>query len=195
MEEGKLQALHDALCRHRGVEGLGLSSAYSWSKSAEPPKQRTDGLPSNALYAPFVKEGAYTTSNNRNHGDGRVIQTNFDDDSDEKRRRRKEQKKAEKKAAKLAEKKAAKLEEKKRLKREEKLKRKLQEEEERSRKKHKVDSSESKSKEKKKKDKPTATKDDVKSTVQPKDETLRSTVGEPTADKSKKKKKKKTSGK
>mmetsp|Transcript_13792 Transcript_13792/g.21022 ORF Transcript_13792/g.21022 Transcript_13792/m.21022 type:complete len:201 (+) Transcript_13792:95-697(+) len=127
MEEHKLQALHDALCRHRKSEGLGTSTSYSWTATSEL-KERNDGLPSNALYAYFLKEGSYDANAQRQDGDGRTIKRNFgdcegveDEFNESKKRRkekRKEEKKAKRKAEKLAAKKAAKLEEKKRLRRE-----------------------------------------------------------------------------
>eukprot|EP00567_Pseudictyota_dubia_P000113 CAMPEP_0197468390 /NCGR_PEP_ID=MMETSP1175-20131217/66058_1 /TAXON_ID=1003142 /ORGANISM="Triceratium dubium, Strain CCMP147" /LENGTH=308 /DNA_ID=CAMNT_0043004487 /DNA_START=103 /DNA_END=1026 /DNA_ORIENTATION=+ len=142
MEESKIQALHDSLSQLRRSAGLGVSSQYSWS--AAPTKTdesgnvvREDGLPTNALYANFLREGSYDRNSAaaRKYGDGRVIKRNFDDcakdtsgsnassdvDSEERRQRKiekKERKKAEKKAAKLEAKRQAKLEEKKRLRRE-----------------------------------------------------------------------------
>jgi len=131
MEESKLIALHDTLTKLGKQQGLGVSSQYSWATNAVI-EERKDGLPANALYANFVKEGSYDPSKKNLHGDGRMIKRNFDDttipqittddddDSPATKRRRKEEKKAEKKAKKkeekLAAKKAAKLEEKRRAK-------------------------------------------------------------------------------
>lgn len=156
MEEHKLQALHDALCRHRKSEGLGTSTSYSWTATSEV-KERNDGLPSNALYAYFLKEGSYDPNAKRQDGDGRTIKRNFGDcegaeeefNESKKRRKekRKEEKKAKRKAEKLAAKKAAKLEEKKRLRQEEERKKKRKAEKKKSSpkaKKQKVNDSEGK---------------------------------------------------
>ena len=132
MEEEKLIAFHDTLAKLQKRQGLGVSSQYSWAHAVDEGGQRKDGLPANALYANFLKEGSYDPSAKNLHGDGRKIKRNFDDipqitsddedDSPTAHERRKEerkaQKKAQKKEEKLAAKKAAKLEEKKRAKKE-----------------------------------------------------------------------------
>ena len=91
MEEVKLQALADSFAKHGGRKGLGTSGGeYSWSKTnsrneagVEQEQQqkegRDDGLPDNALYAPFVKEGSYNPSAKGHHGDGRAIKRDFSD--------------------------------------------------------------------------------------------------------------------
>ena len=134
MEESKLQAIADSLAKHKGRKGLGTHGGeYSWSKPATSTEEieRTDGLPNNALYSNFVKEGTYDPNKKSsiNHGDGRTIKRDFSDipavvedgstDSANKKKETKmtkEQRKAAKKAAKLEAKKQAKLEEKRRLK-------------------------------------------------------------------------------
>lgn len=135
MEDSKLQALADSLSKNSGRKGLGTysSGAYSWAKTAtaadEVDAKRTDGLPNNALYSNFVKEGGYDTNQKTpmNHGDGRAIKRDFSDipvlvedgsdgQSKKKKKLSKEEKKAAKKAAKLEAKKQAKLDEKKQLK-------------------------------------------------------------------------------
>lgn len=138
MEESKLQAIADSLSKHSGRKGLGTcSGAYSWSKTATSSTSPagTDGLPKNALYLHFVKEGTYdpTQKLNMNHGDGRAIKRDFSDiplivddasadvaSSKKSKKLSKEERKAIKKAAKLEAKKKAKLEEKRRLKKMEK---------------------------------------------------------------------------
>ena len=149
MEESKLQELVDTLSKHKKSQGLGVgSSAYSWAGTHVPSATTTsdtaassNGLPQNALYSLFRKEGSYdptAASSTMTHGDGRFIQRTFgdcskvsdDNDGEDERNKkekltkeeRKEQKKAERKAAKLEAKRLAKLEEKKRLKKEAKLK-------------------------------------------------------------------------
>eukprot|EP00538_Stauroneis_constricta_P009554 CAMPEP_0119550158 /NCGR_PEP_ID=MMETSP1352-20130426/3726_1 /TAXON_ID=265584 /ORGANISM="Stauroneis constricta, Strain CCMP1120" /LENGTH=200 /DNA_ID=CAMNT_0007595915 /DNA_START=77 /DNA_END=679 /DNA_ORIENTATION=+ len=144
MEESKLLALHDALCRHgKGRKGLGTNSgAYSWTQNkagaaaAGQSEQatRADGLPNNALYSNFVRSGAFDPDAKRDDGDGRPIKRDFtdiaaevstssdDDDAKEKKRKeQKEKKKAAKKAAKLEAKRQAKLEEKREAKRKARL--------------------------------------------------------------------------
>lgn len=126
MEDSKLQALHDSISKlTKGRNGLGTSRVYSWQKqnginnAHYNPEAR--GLPNNALYSNFVPAGIYDpNSKPANHGDGRYIKRNFDDD-DEGKEKTKEERKAEKKAAakaaKLEAKRQAKLEEKRQLKR------------------------------------------------------------------------------
>lgn len=129
MEESKVQALHDTLSKLKKSQGLGISSHYNFGKvkttEIDGKIVRTDGLPNNPLYFPFVREGTYdrNKSDASKYGDGRVIKRNFDDcnsDSDGgKKKKSKEERKAEKKAAKLEAKRQAKLEEKRRAKKEE----------------------------------------------------------------------------
>lgn len=140
MEEEKIQRLHDSLSKLRKGKGLGINSHYSWNvheslplkKDKDGNLSRDDGLPVNGLYSNFVKEGSYNPEkikeNNLNkYGDGRAIKRNFDDiqtisdeheeeSSKKVTRKSKEDRKAEKKAAKIEAKRQAKLEEKKRLK-------------------------------------------------------------------------------
>jgi len=143
MDEEKVQALHDTLARLKKSAGLGAASHYNFgkvkTKQIDGKTVREDGLPSNPLYFPFVREGTYdpSTANARKYGDGRAIKRNFYDcnpsasvndesgDSEgsenlrcKKKRKReaKENRKAEKKAAKLEAKRQAKLEEKRRAK-------------------------------------------------------------------------------
>lgn len=162
MEEDKIQKLHDSLSKLRRGTGLGTSSHYNFGsnvnnsdiggglvklKEGEDGKMhRDDGLPVNALYSNFVKQGSYSKKDTAlKYGDGRAIKRNFDDcsledgddggstssssPSPDKKKRKKEKKKKEKelkKAEKLEAKRKAKLEEKKRLKLEEKKLAKLQ---------------------------------------------------------------------
>jgi len=91
MEESKLQALHDSLSKLRGGQGLGVAAQYSWQKKKNkeggPLSSATEhGLPSNALYANFVPEGALydpTHKTQRTFGDGRHIKRNFSDNEDD----------------------------------------------------------------------------------------------------------------
>ena len=157
MEDVKAQALHDALCKHRKSQGLGVATTYSWAATVGQPEERTDGLPANMLYSFFLKEGNYDPTQKVKDGDGRLIIRDFshylvsNSDSDKKKKlskeERKEQKKADKKAAKLEVKKTAKMEEKKRLKKEAKLKTS----EDEDNKKRKSDKDEDKPKKKKRK--------------------------------------------
>ena len=134
MEEEKIQRLHDTLSKLRRSEGLGMATHFNFNSSTTD-KKRTDGLPTNALYSNFLKEGSYdpNTSSALKYGDGRAIKRNFDDcgkvsssddesstNSEERKRRKKLEKKEKKKAAKLEAKRQAKLEEKRRLKLQEK---------------------------------------------------------------------------
>ena len=123
MEETKLQALADSLSKHGGRKGLGLSGGeYSWSKTNnrneagvdDGEQRRNDGLPNNALFSNFVREGTYDLEASRGqHGDGRTIKRDFSDiHSDDKAA-----KKASKKAAKIEAKRQVKLEEKRKAKR------------------------------------------------------------------------------
>eukprot|EP00539_Tryblionella_compressa_P005978 CAMPEP_0178766646 /NCGR_PEP_ID=MMETSP0744-20121128/19182_1 /TAXON_ID=913974 /ORGANISM="Nitzschia punctata, Strain CCMP561" /LENGTH=304 /DNA_ID=CAMNT_0020422395 /DNA_START=18 /DNA_END=933 /DNA_ORIENTATION=+ len=146
MEETKLQALADSLSKHGGRRGLGTySGAYSWTKTQKTSSapntapERTDGLPNNALYANFVREGTYDPNVKAEDGDGRVIKRDFSDSlelvatqnesssssslsgaSNNKKADEKAKRKAAKKAAKLEAKRQAKLEEKRKKKRAEK---------------------------------------------------------------------------
>jgi len=159
MEEDKIQRLHDSLSKLRKHAVLGVSSHFNFgggsgTGSCESTKRgeskngeliRDDGLPVNALYSNFVKEGLYDpTKRNQNdaakYGDGRFIKRNFDDSisakeeksddfvsssssGDRQQRKRKQDKKRMKekeKKKKKEEKKAAKLIRKKELKLEEK---------------------------------------------------------------------------
>ncbi len=133
MDEEKIQRLHDTLSKLGKGKGLGTSSHYNFGGSsnvnnAVPIKEdksgrlyREDGLPVNALYSNFVKQGSYKKQDSAlKYGDGRAIKRNFDDctpdlikgekrddDSDgdgstkSAKRRRKQKKKALKKAEKL----------------------------------------------------------------------------------------------
>lgn len=134
MDEEKLQRLHDTLTKlGGGRKGLGTSSHYNFggggNDNGVPIKEgkdgqifREDGLPVNALYANFVKQGSYKKQESKlKYGDGRAIKRNFDDctpdlterekegdDSDSSdrstkssKRRKKEKKRALKKAEKL----------------------------------------------------------------------------------------------
>mmetsp|Transcript_64 Transcript_64/g.89 ORF Transcript_64/g.89 Transcript_64/m.89 type:complete len:240 (+) Transcript_64:111-830(+) len=139
MEEEKAQELHDSLSTLKRSAGLGTSSHFNFGGQLSATKNirkdgkliRNDGLPTNALYSNFVKEGSWSKNNHSDasrYGDGRQIKRNFDDcvmeeqrkdssnksDKEEMKRKLKEKKKAEK----LAAKKREKLEEKRRLKRE-----------------------------------------------------------------------------
>jgi hypothetical protein len=136
MEEAKVQALHDTLSKLKKSAGLGVSSHYNFGKikttEVDGKVVRADGLPSNQLYFPFVREGTYDKekSDASRYGDGRVIKRNFDDcnsdgssnssNSHDKKKLAKEKKKAKKKAAKLEAKRQAKLDEKRKAKIEEK---------------------------------------------------------------------------
>ena len=150
MEETKLQALVDSLSGHGGRKGLGTNQEYSWSKtnnrnesgteqknsSLEKQQQgRDDGLPDNALYAPFLREGAYDPTAKSHHGDGRTIKRDFSNknhdhdavaaitessSSSDNNNLTKEERKAAKKAIKLEAKRQAKLEVKRKAKRAEK---------------------------------------------------------------------------
>ena len=142
MEEEKIQRLHDTLSKLRKGKGLGVSSHYNFGgptssdNGAVPIKEdedgklyRDDGLPVNALYSNFLKQGSYTKKNSAlKYGDGRKIKRNFDDcrqkdgnddnNNDENsssdcssrsvKRRKKEKKKALKKAEKMEAKKKVK---------------------------------------------------------------------------------------
>lgn len=127
MEEDKIQKLHDTLSKLKKGKGLGTSSHYNFggghtSNNGIPFKEgkdgkifREDGLPINALYSNFVKEGSYSKQDSAlKYGDGRVIKRNFDDCANEDdenskdnensrsiKKRKKEEKKALKKAEKL----------------------------------------------------------------------------------------------
>jgi hypothetical protein len=124
--------LVDTLSKHKKGQGLGVrsSSYYSWSGTQNTENvEVTNGLPRNPLYAYFRKEGTYDPkATTTSHGDGRFIQRNFDqstDDDESQGEAKKKEKKGLNREAKLEEKKRlkreAKLEEKKRLKREAKL--------------------------------------------------------------------------
>jgi len=125
MEETKVQQLCDTLGKLKKSAGLGISSSYNFGNrnnndaiASSSTKVRSDGLPNNALYANFVREGTYDPNDPDRanpYGDGRVIKRNFDDcvsvsddnssDNDERsRKHKKKQKKAEKKAKKKEEK-------------------------------------------------------------------------------------------
>lgn len=146
MEESKIQALHDTLSKLRKSAGLGVASHFNFGSATTKTDSnekviRTDGLPNNALYANFLREGDYnpSKSNANKYGDGRLIKTDFSDcagvcevsggessgeNSDSLRKKKiekKQRKKAEKKAAKLEAKRQAKLEEKRRAKRGQKI--------------------------------------------------------------------------
>lgn len=134
MEEHKVQALHDTLAKLKKSAGLGVASQYSFgnikTKQVDGQTVREDGLPSNPLYFPFVKEGLYdpTATGAGKFGNGKVIKRNFDDcksgSDDEKdnmtaskksKKKRKsedgkEKKKAEKRLLKIEAKRQAKLE-------------------------------------------------------------------------------------
>ena len=127
MEEDKIQKLHDTLSKLKKGKGLGTSSHYNFGgshannngipfKEGEDGKIfREDGLPMNALYSNFIKEGSYSKQDSAlKYGDGREIKRNFDDcvneddknskendDSRSSKKRKKEEKKALKKAEKL----------------------------------------------------------------------------------------------
>lgn len=138
MEEQKVQALHDTLAKLKKSQGLGIASHYNFggkikTKEVNGQTVREDGLPSNPLYFPFVREGSYdrNASTAAKYGDGREIKRDFEDCkgshlvSDEGasqqggkkgKKASKEQRKAEKKAAKLEAKRQTKLEEKRRAK-------------------------------------------------------------------------------
>ncbi|GFH60501.1 hypothetical protein CTEN210_16977 [Chaetoceros tenuissimus] len=134
MEEEKIQRLHDSLSKLRKGKGLGTNSQFSWNvhesiplkKDKDGNMYREDGLPVNGLYSNFLKQGSYDPKKAKEnsalkYGDGRAIKRNFDDiksvDEEEALvKKSKEERKAEKKAAKLEAKKQAKIEEKKRLK-------------------------------------------------------------------------------
>ena len=97
MEEDKIQKLHDSLSKLRKGKGLGTASHYNFGggvtnnnsiagglvqlKEGEDGKMyRDDGLPVNALYSNFVKQGSYSKQDSAlKYGDGRVIKRNFDD--------------------------------------------------------------------------------------------------------------------
>ena len=95
MEEEKIQQLHDTLSKLRKGKGLGTSSHYNFGNhhhhlnnpNSVPIKEgkdgklyRDDGLPINALYSNFVKQGSWTKKDSAlKYGDGRVIKRNFDD--------------------------------------------------------------------------------------------------------------------
>ena len=150
MEETKLQALHDSLSGHTNRKGLGTNRRqYSWAKKKNDagdganskgvkskPPARADGLPNNALYANFVKEGSFKSDGKKkggrrvDDGDGRVIKRDFSDipvlvddggtdssDDSVSTTTKKKQRKAAKKAAKLEAKRQKKLEEKREAKR------------------------------------------------------------------------------
>lgn len=134
MEEDKIQKLHDSLSKLRRGKGLGISSHYNFGggnnvdngngvsikENEHGEFYREDGLPVNALYANFLKQGSYSkTDSALKYGDGRKIKRNFDDctpggeerdgDSDSSSAKAaKKRKKAEKKALKKAEKMEAK---------------------------------------------------------------------------------------
>jgi len=146
MEEDKVQRLHDSLSKLRKSSGLGASSHFNFSggtrysissisqKGENGELIREDGLPMNALYTNFVRQGLYDPTKKKQndaskYGDGRFIKQNFDDstseagksdvssnESREEKLQRKAEKRKKKKAAKLERKKQAKLEEKKRAK-------------------------------------------------------------------------------
>lgn len=136
MDEEKIQRLHDTLSKLGKGKGLGTSSHYNFgggvknsltNNNGVPMKEgkdgqmyRDDGLPVNALYSNFVKQGSYKKQDSAlRYGDGRAIKRNFDDctpdlverekgsdDDDEgstksAKKRKKEKKKALKKAEKL----------------------------------------------------------------------------------------------
>jgi len=118
MEEDKIQKLHDSLSKLSRGKGLGVSSHYNFggtsNKNGVPLKEgedgklhREDGLPANALYSNFVRQGSYVKQDSAlKYGDGRAIKRNFDDcnssDDDSTSRAKKKAKKKElKKAAKL----------------------------------------------------------------------------------------------
>ena len=136
MDEEKIQRLHDTLSKLGKGKGLGTSSHYNFGGGVKnsltnnnevPMKEgkdgqmyRDDGLPVNALYSNFVKQGSYKKQDSAlRYGDGRAIKRNFDDctpdlverekgsdDDDEgstksAKKRKKEKKKALKKAEKL----------------------------------------------------------------------------------------------
>lgn len=127
MEESKLQALHDSLSKlTAGRQGLGRAAQYSWQKKKKHQNASQDyGLPSNALYANFVPEGALynpqdAASGQTDFGDGRYIKRNFSDDenSDDEIANKKQKKspklsKEERKALKKQKAKEAKLQAKK----------------------------------------------------------------------------------
>jgi len=142
MEEFKIQRLHDSLSKLRKTAGLGTDSQYRFGgvtasaavsviTDKDGKTRREDGLPINALYSNFLKQGNYDPNSmktSNKYGDGRNIKRNFDDCVDDgvantKRTTTKEKtvshsdkmkKKAEEKAFKKAKKKAIKLAEKKR---------------------------------------------------------------------------------
>ena len=127
MEEDKIQKLHDSLSKLRRGKGLGISSHYNFGggnsvdnghgvnikENGNGELYREDGLPVNALYSNFLKQGSYSkTDSALKYGDGRKIKRNFDDctsggeegsDGDSTKAAKK-RKKAEKKALKKAEK-------------------------------------------------------------------------------------------
>jgi len=144
MEEEKIQSLHDSLSKLRKSAGLGISSHLNFGgpnasglskRDRNGNLVRKDGLPTDALYSNFVREGLYDpTKKNQNdaakYGDGRFIKRNFDDcspeagqtadvsndDSSTARRTKKAEKKKKLKAAKLEAKKQKKLDEKRKAK-------------------------------------------------------------------------------
>lgn len=158
MEEDKIQRLHDSLSKLRKSAGLGTDSQFNFGgvvandaisiiKDKDGKSVREDGLPINALYSNFLKQGNYDPNSKNSaskYGDGRFIKRNFDDcvgegetpvhdvskkkkkDSSGKKKKAeaKARKKAEKKAIKLAAKKQEKLEAKRRARKEEKRRQK-----------------------------------------------------------------------